>query len=267
MTPTKPSVGLFITCISDLMRPSIGFATAKLLSDVGCRVVVPEDQTCCGQPAHNEGDKDGACDLARHTIDVFGSVDYVVAPSASCVAMVCRHYAALFERDPSMAKEAKALADKTFELTHFLKNVLESVEIDSEYSGVAAYHDGCSGLRELDIKEQPRDLLAKVRGLELRDPWMTTEPMNERTETCCGFGGLFSMNHPEISVHIADAKLDALEASGVDTLVSGEPGCLLHLQGRLKRRGSDIKVYHVAEILAGVGETPAIGEPQVAKTS
>ena len=252
--PEQPiTVGLFVTCLVDLMRPAVGFAAVKLLTDAGCAVSVPGGQTCCGQPAYNSGDSGDAGAIARQVIEAFAGVDYVVAPSGSCAGMIKHHYPLLFADDPAMSARAEALAGRTHELTSFLTEILHVTHIDAELPATATYHDGCSGLREMGVKEQPRALLAGVRGLTLQE--------GAEAETCCGFGGLFCVKYPEISGRIVDAKVDDIMATGADLLLGGDLGCLLNIAGRLKRRGSAIAVRHVAEVLAGAAaDVPPIAE-------
>jgi L-lactate dehydrogenase complex protein LldE len=247
-----PNVGLFATCLVDLMRPSVGFAAVRLLEAAGCRVSVPAAQTCCGQPAYNSGDDADTKPLARMVIDTFEEFDFVIVPSGSCAGMIKCHYPELFADEPKMAARASVLSEKTYELVSFLSDVVGFGDLQSSYSGVATYHDACSGLRELGIKEQPRALLDKVTDLTLKE--------GQEAETCCGFGGLFCVKYPGISERMADEKIDDIVATGADTVLAGDMGCLLNIAGRLKRRGIAVKVRHVAEILAGSGDGPAIGD-------
>ena len=251
-SPGGPHVGLFVTCLADLFRPSVGFAAVKLLEDAGCRVEAPMVQTCCGQPGYNAGDKASARRLAAQVIEAFDGFDYVVAPSGSCAGMLRRHYPALLAGDRAMAAKAEAFAARCWELVSFLHDVLGVRRVEARYDGTVTYHDGCSGLRELGIRDQPRALLASVAGLTL-----TELP---RAETCCGFGGAFSVKYPEISVRIVAEKTGHIASTGAGTLLAGDLGCLLNLAGRLSREGSAVKVRHVAEVLAGMTDTPAIGE-------
>jgi L-lactate dehydrogenase complex protein LldE len=244
-------VGLFVTCLVDLMRPSIGFAAAKLLEDAGCRVVVPS-QTCCGQPAYNSGDRADAKALARQTMRAFGACDYVVAPSGSCGGMLAKHYPELFADEPDAAREAVAFAAKVHELISFLTDTLGVERVNSRYEGVATYHDSCSGLRELGIASQPRKLLASVEGLKLVEL--------EDSDVCCGFGGTFAVKYGELSSAIVAKKADRIVASGADTLLAGDLGCLMNMAGKLSRQGSKLRVRHVAEVLAGMTDEPPIGE-------
>jgi L-lactate dehydrogenase complex protein LldE len=238
-------VGFFVTCLVDLMRPSIGFAALKLLEAGGAEVYVPPGQTCCGQPAYNSGDRRDAIDLARKFIAEFEGCDYVVAPSGSCSGMVRTHYEELCAGDPALAARARALAAKTWEITAFLTEVLKVDSVPGTFDGTIAYHDCCAGLREMGVKAQPRELMAKVAGLEVAE---MAEP-----ESCCGFGGTFSVKFGEISARLADNKCGHIEASGADAVVMGDLGCMLNVEGRLRRRGDTAtQVLHVAELLAGV---------------
>jgi L-lactate dehydrogenase complex protein LldE len=248
--PLRPRVGLFVTCLVDLIRPSVGFAAVKLLEDAGCVVEVPS-QTCCGQPAFNSGDRASARALAEQVIDAFAPFDFVVAPSGSCAGQIRAHYPELFAGDPNVARKADALAAKTYELVSFLVDVMGVKEVDAHYSGTATYHDSCSGLRELGVKRQPRLLLASVEGLTLTE-------MKEN-EVCCGFGGTFAVKYAEISNSIVEKKTEHVAASGAHTLLAGDLGCLMNMAGKLSRQGSDVEVRHVAEVLAGMTDEPPIG--------
>jgi len=258
MNPTpshaeRPRVALFVTCLVDLYRPTIGFAAIRLLEQAGCQVEVPRAQTCCGQPAYNSGDRATATGFARDILDAFEGYDYVVAPSGSCGGMLKHHLPHLFDDDPNLRARADALAAKTYELVSFLTDVRGMTRTGAQLDAVATYHDSCSGLRELGIKAQPRRLLAGVAGLTLKE---LAEP-----EICCGFGGTFCVKYPEISVRMVSDKAADVAASGADTLLAGDLGCLLNMAGRLKRLGSTVKVRHVAEVLAGMtAEVPPIGE-------
>ncbi len=239
-------VGLFVTCLVDLMRPRIGFAALKLLEDAGCEVVVPNTQTCCGQPNYNSGDRAGALALARKVLTEFADVDYVVAPSGSCAGMIRTHYPDLFAGMPECA-DAEKLCAKTYELTDFLVNVAKFDRISARFDGAVTYHDACSGLRELAVKTQPRALLGKVAGLTLVE---MTEP-----EACCGFGGTFAVKFGDISARIADNKCEDALATRANAIVLGDLGCMLNIEGRLRRKGdTQTKVLHVAEVLAGKHE-------------
>jgi L-lactate dehydrogenase complex protein LldE len=249
------NVGLFATCLVDLFRPTVGFAAAQLIEAAGCTVHVPE-QTCCGQPAYNSGDRRHAQQIARQVIVTFEGYDYVVVPSGSCGGMIAVHYPDLFANDPEWSQRARALAAKTFELTTFLADVMKIGPVTAQYDGTATYHDACAGLRELGVREQPRDLLAGVSGLKL-------EEMAE-TEACCGFGGTFCVKYGEISTDIVTRKTANISNTGADLLLAGDLGCLLNIAGRLTREGSPVQVRHVAEVLAGMtDQAPSIGQADI----
>jgi len=226
------------------MRPRIGFAAIKLLEAAGCEVVVPGTQTCCGQPGYNSGDRRSALVLARKVLDEFAGCDYVVAPSGSCAGTIRTHYPDLFQDAPDELGRMRDLCERTYELTDFLVNVMKLDRVPGLFNGTVTYHDSCSGLRELGVKAQPRALLAKVPGLKLTEM--------EEAETCCGFGGAFAVKFGEISAHIAERKCANIAACGADAVVLGDLGCMLNIEGRLRRRGDmTTKVLHIAEVLAG----------------
>jgi L-lactate dehydrogenase complex protein LldE len=243
---------LFVTCLVDLFRPSVGFAAVKLLTDAGCEVEVPTTQTCCGQPAYNSGDQASAVALARQTIAAFEGYDYVVAPSGSCGGMLKLHYPELLKDDPAWKVRAVAFAAKVHELVSFLVDVRGVRSVEASLEARATYHDSCSGLRELGVREQPRRLLASVKGLELVE---LTD-----ADVCCGFGGTFSIKYPDISNAIVARKSDHIAATGADMLLAGDLGCLLNMAGKLSRQGRKVSVRHVAEVLAGELGDPPIGE-------
>ena len=235
-------VGFLVTCLVDLMRPSIGFAALRLLEAGGADVFVPPTQTCCGQPAYNSGDRADAIALARKVIDEFESCDYLVAPSGSCSGMIRTHYGELFGDDPAWSSRAAELAAKTYELTDFLVSVLKIERVPGAYRGTVTYHDSCAGLREMGVKEQPRALLAAMEGVRV------TEMAD--CETCCGFGGTFCVKFGDISARLADNKCQHIVNSGADAVVLGDLGCMLNIEGRLRRRGDATRVLHIAEVLA-----------------
>ena len=243
-------VGLLVTCLADMFRPEIGFAAVKLLERAGCDVDVPA-QSCCGQPAYNAGDAKDSAALAKNVIAAFEKFDYLVVPSGSCGGMVRVHYPRLLKDDPAWSARANGLAAKTHELFWFLVNICGLKTVDAACNANAAYHDSCSSLREMAVGPEPRLLLGSVRGLNLKD-------LSER-ETCCGFGGFFSVKYPEISARMADDKIADAKAKGADMILAGDLGCLLHLAGRLSRQGETLRVRHAAEVLAGM-DGPAIGE-------
>jgi len=246
-------VALFVTCLVDLFRPSVGFAALKLLEDAGCTVEVPALQVCCGQPAYNSGDRATTRAIARQVIEAFAGYEAVVAPSGSCGGMLSHHYPGLFDDDPAMKARAEDLAHRSYELMSFLVDVLGVAKVAARYDGTVTYHDSCSGLRELGVKTQPRRLLASVEGLSLRE--MKTP------EVCCGFGGTFCVKYPEISNAMVGEKSADITAAGADTLLAGDLGCLMNMAGKLQREGRAVRVRHVAEVLAGMGDRPGIGEP------
>ncbi len=247
-------VGLFVTCLADLMRPSVAFAAVKLLEDAGCTVEVPAAQTCCGQPALNSGDSADARAIARRVIDAFEGFDYVVGPSGSCMGTLRHDYPALFADEHGWRARAEHLAQRSHELLSFLVDVLKVEHVDARYDGRVTYHDSCAGLREMGVRNQPRRLLASVQGLELVEM--------RGTEECCGFGGTFCVKYPEISTKMVDDKIAHIEASGAATVLGGDLGCLLNIAGRIKRQGKAVRVIHAAELLAGMGGRPSIGEPE-----
>ena len=246
----KPRVGLFVTCLVDLMRPSVGFAAAKLIEASGCDVAVPAGQTCCGQPAYNSGDKADARALALATMGACDGCDYVVAPSGSCAAMMKLHYPQLMAGDESAQARARAFALTVYELSSFLVTVRRMTAVPGRFDGRVVYHDACSGLRELGIAAEPRRLLAQVAGLELVE-------MADR-ESCCGFGGLFSVKYPDISNALVERTAAAARAAGPQLVLGGDLGCLMNIAGKLSRQGSRIGCRHVAEVLAGELADPPI---------
>jgi L-lactate dehydrogenase complex protein LldE len=242
---------LFVTCLVDLIRPSIGFAAVKLLEDAGCTVDVPL-QSCCGQPAFNSGDRKTTRAIAEQVVAAFEPYDYVVAPSGSCAGMLKTHYPELFAGDEAWRARVAAFCAKTHELIGFLADVLKVARVDARFDGTVTYHDSCSGLRELGIRAQPRRLLAGVGGLTLKEM--------ADADVCCGFGGTFCVKYPDISNAIVAKKTENIAASGAETLLAGDLGCLMNMAGKLQREGSSIRARHVAEVLAGMASEPAIGE-------
>ncbi|SEB79949.1 L-lactate dehydrogenase complex protein LldE [Nitratireductor aquibiodomus] len=248
---TQPKrVGLFVTCLVDLFRPTVGFAAVKLLEEAGCIVEVPMAQTCCGQPAYNSGDREDAAAIARQTIEAFEEFDYVVAPSGSCAGMLKKHYPSLL-KGTSYEARAEAFSGRVHELVSFLVDVLGVRQVPARHEGSVTYHDSCSGLRELGIQQQPRALLSSVEGLELKEM--------QNSDVCCGFGGTFCVKYPDISNKIVEEKTASIEAAGAGTLLAGDLGCLMNMAGKLHRQGSRVEVRHVAEVLAGMTDKPAIG--------
>ena len=245
-------VALLATCLIDTFRPNAGFAAVSLLEQAGCDVDVPIQQTCCGQPAYNNGDLSNARVLARQVIGMLSGYEYVVVPSASCAGMLKQHYSHLFEDDPLWQEKALDLSRRCYELIGFLHDILQVSAFPVRYQGSITYHDSCSSLREVPSKQKVRQLLAcnnKLHLIELKD-----------AEVCCGFGGTFCVKFPEIATSMVNDKVTNIEASAAEMLVSADMGCLLHIAGRLKRLNNSIRVYHIAELLAGMTDTPGIGE-------
>jgi L-lactate dehydrogenase complex protein LldE len=238
-------VALFVTCLVDLLRPSVGFSAIRLLDAGGCIVCVPPSQTCCGQPAFNSGDRLAARALARKAIAEFEGDDYVVAPSGACADQLRNEYPGLFVGDRMWRARAERLAAQVYELTDFLVSILKLSSLPGEFSGTVCYHDSCSGLRRLGIRDQPRALLSGMSGLTLREMPASGE--------CCGFGGSFSIRFSELSAAIAERKCVNVQSAGADAVVGGDLGCLLNIEGRLRRMGDEkTRVLHVAEVLSGV---------------
>lgn len=249
----RPRVGLFVTCLVDLMRPSVGFAALRLLERAGAEVVVPDKQTCCGQPAYNSGDKADARAIAKNVIEAFEGFDTVIAPSGSCTGMIRVHYPDLFAGDADWQSRAEDLAGRTWELSQYLVEHLDLNAVQGALDARVAYHDSCASRRELGVTDGPRKLLATMDGVSLAEI--------EDTESCCGFGGLFSIKFPDVSGAIADQKARQVENTGADILTGADLGCLMNIAGRITRRGEGrVRVYHLAEILAGMTDVPGIGE-------
>jgi len=244
MPEKKPRVALFVTCLVDLFRPSVGFAAVNLLEAAGCSVHVPKDQTCCGQPAFNTGNVKDARRMARRVMDTFEDFDYTVLPSGSCAAMMKYHYQDLFSDNPSLAKRAGQFSKKVFELVSFLTDIRKIDTVPGSFNGSATYHDSCSGLRKLGIKKQPRGLLQDVPGLKLVEM--------KHPDVCCGFGGTFCIKFPEISRRMSQDKVRDILDTGTDMVLAGDMGCILNISTALKHTGSTIQARHVAEILSGI---------------
>lgn len=235
-------VSLFVTCIVDQLFPRVGMAMAEVLERLGYRLDFPEAQTCCGQPAFNSGFRAEARTVARHFLDTFESAEWIVVPSGSCTSMVSHHFAELFAKEPETLARVHALEKRTREFSTFLTEVAGVEDVGARLESIVTFHDGCHGLRELGIRSAPRRLLAKVRGLELRE----LQPAEE----CCGFGGTFSVKFAELSGAMGQSKIDAITRTGADTVVSLDPSCLMQIQGMLSRTGSSIRTMHLAEVLA-----------------
>ena len=244
-------VALFVTCLVDIFRPTIGFAAIKLLEDAGCEVSVPISQTCCGQPAWNSGDREDTTKIAKQVIEAFEQYEYIIAPSGSCAGMLKLHYPQLFADNPQWNERAQAFGAKVHELTSFLTDILGVTRVSAKYPAKVTYHDSCAGLRELGISHQPRQLLQTVEGLSLRE-------MPE-SEACCGFGGTFAVKYSDISNSIVSKKTASIEEAAPEVLLAGDLGCLMNMAGKLKRQGSKIAVRHVAEVLSGMVDGNPIG--------
>ncbi|HUF45024.1 MAG TPA: (Fe-S)-binding protein [Aestuariivirgaceae bacterium] len=247
-------MALLVTCLVDLFRPKVGFAAVKLLEQAGCTVEVPAAQTCCGQPAYNSGDRGDAAKIARQVIGAFADYDYVVVPSGSCAGMLKKHYPGLFAEGTPERAAAEALSAKSYELVSFLTDIMELQRVEARFPHRVTYHDACSGLRELGVERQPRALLASVEGLELAE-------MSE-AQICCGFGGTFCVKYPDISNDMLGKKAESIAQSGADVVLAGDLGCLMNMAGKLKRLNSGVETRHVAEVLAGLADGPAIGEAE-----
>ncbi len=235
-------VQLFVTCIVDTLYPDVGKAVVGVLERAGVKVAFPEDQTCCGQPAFNAGMRSPARKLAEHTINVFESTTGpVVVPSGSCAAMIRHGYLELFEGDQQWLLRAKAFAERTFEFTEFLVDYLGVIDLSACYHASAAYHSSCHLLRDLGINRQPRALLEAVEGLKLLEL--------PSSDDCCGFGGVFSVEYPQISAAMLERKLSNIESCGADIIVSCDTGCITNINGGLYRNGNNPQAMHIAEVL------------------
>ncbi len=235
-------VSLFVTCIVDQVFPSVGLAMADVIERLGYEVEFRQDQTCCGQPAFNSGYPEEAATVARHFLRVFEGAEYIVAPSGSCGSMISHHYAELFPRDAEMERRTHELEPRVYEFSRFLLEVAQTDDVGAKFDGVVTYHDSCHALREMQIKQGPRRLLGKVRGLTLKEM--------DAAEECCGFGGTFSVKFPEVSGAMARTKIDSIQKTGASTVVSIDSSCLMQLQGAISRAGLPIRTMHLAEVLA-----------------
>ncbi|MGH7884744.1 MAG: (Fe-S)-binding protein [Thermodesulfobacteriota bacterium] len=236
-------VYLFISCLVDNFFPEVGEAMVRLLYDHKIKVEFLEDQTCCGQPAFNSGYADEARGVAKHFLNVFDGIDGpIVCPSGSCISMVKVYYRDLFKNDPDKLKKAEIISENIFEFTDFIFNKLGIKNVNSSYKGKVTFHDSCHALRELGLKDEPRQLLKSISGVEYVEM--------EMCDACCGFGGTFSIKYPEVSVSMLEEKIDSILKSGADTVVSTDMGCLMNIKGLVSRRNLPIKVMHIAELLA-----------------
>jgi L-lactate dehydrogenase complex protein LldE len=237
------TVQLFVTCLIDSFFPQIGEAMVKVLNQAGVRVEFPRDQTCCGQPAFNAGLRAEARPLAQHTMRVFEkTTGAIIIPSGSCAAMMRTSYLELFKDDPAWLERAKALAKRTFEFTEYLVDVRGINDLSACWPGKITYHPSCHLLRGLGVDRQPRALLAAVKDAEIVEL--------PEGEDCCGFGGVFSVEHPELSAEFLKRKISNFEKTESPTLVVADTGCLMHIQGGLRRQHKNQRVVHIAEVLA-----------------
>ncbi len=252
--PKRPiKVYIFITCLVDTFFPEVGESMVKVLKELGVEVDFVEEQTCCGQPAYNGGYQDDARAVAERFLSIFDKAlnndpnkdTYIVCPSGSCTAMVKVFYEDIFKNSPESLNKVRFISENTFEFSEFLVKVLNTVDVGAEYKGVITYHDSCHLLRELKIKDGPRELIKSVKGVEFKEM--------ELHDACCGFGGTFSIKFPNVSVSMLDEKIECILNSGADTLVSSDMGCLMNIGGALSRRNIPIKVMHLAELLASRG--------------
>lgn len=234
-------VQLFIPCFVDQLFPNTGFNMVKVLEKLGCTVTYNENQTCCGQPAYNAGFCDDARAVAGKFITDFRGVDYIVSPSASCAGFVRNYYPSLFENSSSN-HSAKEIGNRMMEFTEFLDKVLKKYDVGAELHTTATYHDSCAALRECKIKEAPRKLLSKVKGLQLKE-------MAE-TETCCGFGGTFSVKYEDISIAMAEQKVKHVIDTGAECIISTDLSCLMQIKGYIQQQQLPLETMHIADVLA-----------------
>ncbi len=235
-------VSLFVTCIVDRLFPEIGLAAAEVLERLGYRVDFPEGQTCCGQPAFNTGYRREAKEVGCRCFEVFRDAEYVVVPSGSCASMLVNHFEDLFREEPKLLEETRRLAPRIWEFSKFLLEVARVDDVGARYDGAVTFHDSCHGLRELKIKEGPRRLLSRVKGLTLREM--------DASEECCGFGGTFSVKFPAVSGAILRTKIESILRTGAGTVVGADASCLLHIRGGLSRARLSVNTMHLAQILA-----------------
>lgn len=233
-------VTLFATCLVDMFQSNVGKSTVELLERLGCDIDFPESQVCCGQPAYNSGYVKESKEAMKKMIETFESAEYVVSPSGSCTAMF-REYPHIFKGDNEWEPKARKLAEKTYELTQFIVDVLKIEDVGARFDGKATYHTSCHMTRLLGVKSAPMILLSNVRGLEF-----TELPAKEQ---CCGFGGTFSVKMAQISEQMVDEKVLHVEETSADYLIGADAGCMMNIGGRIERTGKPIKVLHIAEVL------------------
>jgi L-lactate dehydrogenase complex protein LldE len=235
------NVQLFVPCFIDQLYPEVAFNMVKVLEKTGCKVRYNNNQTCCGQPAFNAGFWGEAKEVCSKFLKDFDGADYIVAPSASCIGFVKNYYDRLFD-NTSQHSRAKRIGNRAFELSDFLVNVLKIEDLGASFQGKATYHDSCAALRECKLKQEPRKLLSKVKGLELVE-------MND-VETCCGFGGTFAVKFEPISIAMGDQKITNAVATDAEYLISTDMSCLMHIDGCNKHKQAGLKVIHLADVLA-----------------
>lgn len=253
----QKNVALFVTCLVDIMRPQVGVAAIELLKQANCEVVVPPQQTCCGQPAYNSGARKAAKKLSKQVIDHFSAFDYIVVPSGSCTGMIRKHYPELLNDDPVYQQKALDIAGRTYELIEFLNDICQ-LNVQATMNKSVTYHSSCASLREAGLKDQPYKLLGQVKGCKIK-------PLPEAT-TCCGFGGTFCVKFPEISNKMVTDKVQNIMGTQAEVLTSVDLGCLMNIVGKLqKQHGNKVKALHLAEILANQGKQAGIGEPEDAQ--
>lgn len=242
---SRGKVTLFVQCLVDSIFPEVAEAMVSVLEKQGLTCHYPAEQTCCGQPAYNSGYRREARKAALHFLDVFGDEDRIVCPSGSCVHMVRHHYPELFADDPALLEKAIDVGNRTFELSQYLVDELGVINLGARFPYSVTYHDSCHLSRGLGIGSQPRALLQAVDGLKFIE-------MRE-SDTCCGFGGTFAAHYPEISTAMVDDKIENILATGAEAVVGCDVSCLMNIQGRLSRRGEEVRVLHLAQVLAGEG--------------
>ena len=247
--PPEIRASLFVTCIVDQLYPQVGVSAVRVLRRLGVAVDFPADQTCCGQPLYNSGFTRPARQLAERVLHSFAESQYIVVPSGSCAAMLRVFYRDLFAGDPELERPASQLAERVYEFSEFLVKVVGVTDLGAVYPATATYHSSCHLLRELEVRQEPAQLLEKVAGLELA-------PLPQ-ADTCCGFGGTFSVKYPHISEGMLADKIGNIRATGADTLVSCDMSCLMHIGGGLSRQGHPVAVRHIAQVLDGAPEGEA----------
>ncbi|HKZ44075.1 MAG TPA: (Fe-S)-binding protein [Anaerolineales bacterium] len=237
------TVQLMITCLADTFFPEVGVSMVKVLERIGLKVEFPEKQTCCGQPQFNAGLRSESRKMAEYTIRAFENTEgYIIIPSGSCATMIKHGYKELFASDPDMLKRAAHIGERITEFSQFLVDVMKVVDVGASWHGKVAYHPSCHLLRGLDVDQQPRLLLSRVKGIELVDL--------PHEQDCCGFGGIFSVVQPELSGEMLKRKIHNFEVTTAPTLVLGDTGCLMNIQGGIERQDKPQKVVHIAQILA-----------------